>query len=106
MLVACTSTTVTTPTPSSVPVPTESTAAVDAALTDAATHLGLSRDQLHLEQVQSMQWPDSSLGCPEAGELYSQLVTPGYVIVITSATGTRLEYHTDARSRVMLCRES
>jgi hypothetical protein len=102
MLVACTSTAVTTPTP----LPTESAAVVDAALTDAATHLGLSRDQLHVEQLQTMQWPDSSLGCPQAGELYSQIVTPGYLLVITSAAGQKLEYHTDARSRVMLCRES
>ena len=106
VLVACTATTASLPTPSSVPVPGEATAVVDAAMTDAATHLSLSRDQLRVEQVEARQWPDSSLGCPQPGQLYSQIVTPGYLLVITSATGQRLEYHTDARSRVTLCRES
>jgi hypothetical protein len=82
----------------------ESAAAVDAAMSAAATHLGVTSDMLRVEQVQSREWPDSSLGCPQPGQLYSQVVTPGYLIVITSGTH-QLEYHTDERTRVMLCRE-
>lgn len=72
---------------------------------DAAVHLGVSQDQLRVESVQPEQWPDSSLGCPQPGEMYSQIVTPGFLIVITSGS-KRLEYHTDGRSRVKLCSES
>jgi hypothetical protein len=79
---------------------------VDAALQDAATHLGTAPDQLHVEQVQERQWPDSSLGCPKPGLMYSQIVTPGFLIVISSSTGRRLEYHTDTRAHVVLCQES
>jgi hypothetical protein len=86
-------------------VPPESAAAVDAATTDAATHLGVSRDTLRVEQVAPREWPDSSLGCPQPGQLYSQVVTPGYLIVISSGSH-QLEYHTDERSRVTLCRET
>jgi hypothetical protein len=86
-------------------VPPESAAVVDAAKTDAASHLGVSRDTLQVEQVQQREWPDSSLGCPQPGQLYSQVVTPGYLVVINAA-GKRLEYHTDDRARVMLCRET
>jgi hypothetical protein len=86
-------------------VPPESAAAVDAATTDAASHLGVSRDTLRVEQVQSRKWPDSSLGCPQPGQLYSQVVTPGYLIVISSGSH-QLEYHTDERTRVTLCTET
>ncbi|MBV9578655.1 MAG: hypothetical protein JO057_08710 [Chloroflexi bacterium] len=86
-------------------IPPESAAVVDAAITDAAGHLGVSRDTLQVQQVQARQWPDSSLGCPQSGQQYSQMVTPGYLIVISSGTH-QLEYHTDDRARVMLCSET
>ena len=78
---------------------------VDAALNDAANLLSTTRDQLGVEQVEARDWPDSSLGCPQPGVMYAQVVTPGFLIVI-SAGGKRLEYHTDSRGTVKLCRES
>jgi hypothetical protein len=80
--------------------------AIDAAVQDAASHLGVSADQLQVVDVQPRQWPDSSLGCPRPGIMYSQIVTPGFLIVISSASGRQLEYHTDGRSRVVLCTET
>jgi hypothetical protein len=78
---------------------------VDAAMQAAAAHLGVSPDQLQLSRVESSQWPDASLGCPQPGQLYSQIVTPGYLIVITSGSH-QLEYHSDTRGRVSLCKET
>jgi hypothetical protein len=78
--------------------------AVDAALQDAAAHLAVTLVDLKVDQVQSRQWGDSSLGCPKPGIMYSQIVTPGFLILITGA-GKQLEYHTDARGRVVLCQE-
>ncbi len=86
-------------------VPPESAAAVDAALADAANHLSVSRDALRVDRVEAREWPDSSLGCPQPGQLYSQVVTPGYVVVI-AADAHQLEYHTDSRSSATLCSES
>jgi hypothetical protein len=80
-------------------------AAVDAALSDAAAHLGVGRDVLRVTQVEPHQWPDASLGCPRPGILYSQVVTPGYLVIV-NGSDKQLEYHTDARARVVLCRES
>jgi hypothetical protein len=109
VLTACGSTT-TSPTPipatgASPVVPPESAAAVDAAMSDAASHLGVTPDALRVDQVQSRDWPDSSLGCPQPGQLYSQVVTPGFLVVISSGAH-QLEYHTDDRTRVTLCRET
>ena len=88
-----------------VPLPTEAASAVNAALAAAADHLRVAPSQLHVDQVQAQQWPDSSLGCPQPGQLYSQIVTPGYLVLV-SAGSTQLEYHTDTRSNVTLCHES
>jgi hypothetical protein len=85
----------------------ESQAAVDAALRDAAAHLSVGVNELQVDQVEAREWPDSSLGCPRPGIMYSQVVTPGFLIIIsTGGTVTRqLEYHSDARGRVVLCQE-
>jgi hypothetical protein len=83
----------------------EAQPAVDAALSDAASHLGVATRDLHVDRVEARQWSDSSLGCPKPGLMYSQIVTPGYLIVISGA-GKQLEYHSDTRGRVVLCQES
>ena len=80
--------------------------AVESALQHAAAHLGVGQDQLSVDQVEPHQWPDSSLGCPQPGNMYSQIVTPGFLIVISTASGKHLEYHTDARARAVLCKET
>ena len=79
--------------------------AVAAAMQDAAAHLGVAASDLSVQQVEEREWGDSSLGCPQPGLLYSQVVTPGFLVVINSR-GKQLEYHSDTRGRVVLCRES
>jgi hypothetical protein len=80
-------------------------AAVDAALRDAAARVGVPPNQLRLEHLERREWPDSSLGCPQPGFFYLQVITPGYLVMIAGA-GQRLEYHTDTRGRAVFCRES
>src|SRR5438477_4475897 len=75
--------------------------ATEAALQDAAAHLGVGSAALRVDQVEPREWGDSSLGCPRPGQLYSQIVTPGFLILISGA-GKQLEYHSDARARVVL----
>jgi hypothetical protein len=84
----------------------EKQAAVDAAMQDAAGRLSLASGagDIHVQQVEARQWPDSSLGCPRPEVMYSQIVTPGYLVVI-SAAGKQLEYHADARGRIVFCQE-
>jgi len=82
----------------------DSQPAVDAAMRDAAAHLGVSQANLNVDQVEPRQWGDSSLGCPKPGLMYSQVVTPGFVVVISGA-GKQLEYHADTRGQVVLCQE-
>jgi hypothetical protein len=106
-LSACVASPAPTPVPSpsrGTPASPDSQASVDAALAQAAAYLGMRPVDLRVEQVEPRQWPDSSLGCPQPGLMYSQVVTPGYLIVIGGG-GKMLEYHSDARGTVVLCQE-
>jgi hypothetical protein len=81
-------------------------AAVDAAVRDAAGRLSLASGagDLRVQQVEAREWPDSSLGCPRQGMMYSQVVTPGFLVIVNGA-GKELEYHADSRGRIILCSE-
>ena len=93
-----------TPSPggASVPISPQAQPAVDAALQAAAARLGVPRDQLRVVQVQEREWSDASLGCPQPGQLYAQVITPGYLVTIEGA-GRRVEVHTDTRGRAVIC---
>jgi hypothetical protein len=74
---------------------------IDLARADLAEKLGLAKEEIDVQSVEAVQWRDSSLGCPEEGKMYLQVITPGYRVVL-SAGGETYEYHTD-RSRAVLC---
>ena len=78
--------------------------AVDACVRDAQPRLAVAANQLTVERVESREWGDTSLGCPQPGMMYAQVITSGYLIVIAGG-GKRLEYHTDTRGRFVMCRE-
>ncbi len=62
----------------------------------------VNEDQIYLFSVESIVWPDASLGCPQAGLVYAQVLTPGYQILFEAA-GQSYSYHTDDVNRVILC---
>lgn len=64
----------------------------------------LGRPLLDLDVAYGAQeWPDAGLGCPEPGETYAQVVTPGYRFDII-VDGVLYELHTDLRAgRIVLC---
>ncbi len=67
-----------------------------------ASALGVSQEQIVLKYSEHVSWPDASLGCPEKGRVYAQVVTPGYRLVLSDGT-TDFECHTDEQRRVVLC---
>ncbi len=84
------------------PVPPGAEQIVAAVRADAARRSGLSPDQVRLVRVEAVDWPDASLGCPEPGKFYAQVITPGYKITVR-AGGSDYEYHTDRAGRFVLC---
>lgn len=76
-----------------------------AAAADLAERLGLPESaEVSVVSVAPRDWPDSSLGCPQEGKLYAQVITPGYVVVL-EVEEERYEYHTDSRSSTVPCAE-
>jgi hypothetical protein len=63
----------------------------DAAATGATVEVG-----------QAMTWPDGSLGCPQPGMFYTQMVVQGYQVVL-AVDGTRYDYRIGAGGTPALC---
>ena len=82
--------------------PAGSVSAVSAAVQDLSQKLNVPVSSISVTSVQAYEWPDSSLGCPQPGQMYLQVITPGYKIVLT-ANGKDYEYHSDTRGRVVSC---
>jgi len=60
----------------------------------------LSVDSLQLRRLEPAEWPDASLGCPEAGKTYAQVATSGYRAVL-SAEGTVFRVHVGGGNAVV-----
>jgi hypothetical protein len=88
---------------SSVQIIPGSEEALAAAVADLAKQSGVGPDQIVLVSLEAVEWSDASLGCPEEGYMYAQVITPGYKIVL-EAQGQSYEYHTDQMTNVVLCR--
>ena len=58
-----------------------------------AERLSAPAGELMLVSDEVVQWSDSSLGCPEAGMMYAQVITPGRRITF-SYQGDQYEVHT------------
>ena len=83
-------------------LPSGSASAVAAARRDLAARIGVAESRLELVAVESVEWRDASLGCPEPDRFYAQVITPGYRIALR-AGGEQHEYHSDAGGRVVYC---
>jgi len=97
-----TMTPVPTPEPTEPMPPPEAEQVVRLAVEDLAKRLDLSPEQIRLVSVEAVDWPDTSLGCPEPGMMYAQVITPGYQIALEAA-GETYQYHTDTGDQIVLC---
>ena len=79
-------------------------AKVDFALRDAAQRTQRDAAQLRVTLAEAVTWPDGSLGCPQPGRQYTQVLVDGYRIRIVAGTAT-LEYHASLRGEPFLCPE-
>ena len=74
----------------------------DLALADLAARLSVAPDAITVKAVERIEWPDASLGCPQPGIMYAQVITPGYRIVL-EVDGKSYEYHADTQRHVVYC---
>jgi hypothetical protein len=83
-----------------VEAPSEGERLAAQAAADLAGRLGIDADQIVVQDVTPAEFPDASLGAPEPGMTYAQVITPGYVIQL-QVGDQGYEYHA-AGERVVL----
>lgn len=66
-----------------------------------ARELACEPAELAVESADAVEWSDSSLGCPQPGMMYMQVITPGYRVVFTRG-GQRYTMHT-GRGHAVRC---
>lgn len=92
------------PNETEVSIPAQAAEAVAWAQADLAAQLNTTTDQISVVSVEFVQWRNSSLGCPQPGMVYAQVITPGYRFLLRA--GEKLyEYHSaQGRDSAVLCR--
>jgi hypothetical protein len=75
---------------------------VDMAKEDLEQRLSISPTQIKMVEVTQVEWADSSLGCPQPGMSYLQVITPGYRIVL-EVNGSQYEYHSNRGTNIIYC---
>jgi hypothetical protein len=85
-------------------VPPEAQDVVALARADLVEMLDVDRKTIEVIAVEAVEWADTSLGCPQPGQMYVQVVTPGFRVVL-EARGETHAYHTDRGRTVLLCEE-
>lgn len=95
--------------PASVPSPTKPIAAalVPAAImaklrADLTKRAGVEDRAISLVSAEAVTWNDSSLGCPQPGIGYMQVIIEGYRVIL-QAGGVDYDYRTGQNGQFVLC---
>ena len=70
---------------------------------DLAQMLNISESEINILEAKDVVWPNSSLGCPQPGTTYTQVLTDGFLIRL-EVDGNIYEYHTDADKQIIFCK--
>jgi hypothetical protein len=76
-----------------------------AVVADAAKRFKVTESAVVLARAEKVMWNDGSLGCPEPGRRYAQLLVPGFRVVASTREGN-FTYHTDGKGNVRICLDS
>jgi len=92
-----------TPMDPSLQVPPNLQKLIEKAKEDLAQRSSISTTQINLLEASEVVWPDGSLGCPQKGMEYAQVLTPGYLIRLESG-GNTFEYHAGVGGDITYCK--
>jgi hypothetical protein len=68
-----------------------------------AEELGVPISEIQVDTVRAVEWRDSSIGCPQPGQAYLQVITPGHKITLRH--GGRIHTVHEAGGRAFVCRQ-
>jgi hypothetical protein len=74
----------------------------DAILADLEARIGVDVSTAEIVSVEPATWPDGAMGCPRPGEVYIQVITSGYRVVV-SFDGTLYDYRVSDAGAVRFC---
>ncbi|MGD8586020.1 MAG: hypothetical protein PVH65_09390 [Chloroflexota bacterium] len=77
-------------------------ALIDKATTDLAQRTGVPEEEIVLAEFRYVTWPNTSLGCPEPGMAYADMLVDGYLIMLRAGLGV-YSYHGAVDSSPFLC---
>lgn len=69
---------------------------------DLARRALVKHDAITVVSATEQQWSDGAMGCPQPGQMYTQMIVPGYRVVMQAA-GNRYAYHSDRRGNFIVC---
>lgn len=69
---------------------------------DLARRALVKHDAITVVSATEQQWSNGALGCPQPGQMYTQMIVPGYRVVL-QASGDRYAYHSDRRGNFVVC---
>jgi len=75
---------------------------IEKAKADLVQRLSISENEIIFAKAIDVIWPDASLGCPQPGIEYAQVLTEGFLIYL-EADGEFYNYHTDFSEQIILC---
>lgn len=75
---------------------------LDFVIKDLREKLGTGLENIYVLEIEAIDWPDSSLGCGQPGEVYLPVITPGFRIVL-EVNGQIYLYHTNKTNYFILC---
>lgn len=68
--------------------------AIARAKADLSKRLGIAENQISENSIENAEFPDMSLGAPQADEMSAQMISPGWKIRLHAA-GQNYEYRAD-----------
>ena len=91
--------------PVTVETPAVPETAIALATEDLASRLGVAAEKIGVLRAEVVEWPDTSLGCPQPGKMYAQIITSGHRIIL-KVDGEQYEYHSDEEGKqLVLCQD-
>ena len=73
------------------------------AVATLAADLGVPEERISVDSVRAVEWSDSSLGCPQPGQAYLQVITPGHRVTLRVDGASHFVH--EARGRAFVCRQ-
>ncbi|QQS43731.1 hypothetical protein IPM65_06370 [Candidatus Roizmanbacteria bacterium] len=81
----------------------EQIAVADRAIGDLLNSVeGLNPSMIAVKSFETREYGSTALDCPQEGQMYAEVITPGYQIVL-EAQGEEYDYRLDTNESVIMC---